>query len=513
MDNNQSNNKRIAKNTIALYIRMLFSMAVGFYTSRVILNVLGISDYGIYNVVGSVVSMFSFLSGSMSLSTSRFLTFELGKNNYQRFEELFKSSITIHCAIALIVFIITEVIGLWFLYNKMTMPDDRLFAAQYVFQLSLISSIFSIVFIPFTSAIIAYEKMTAFAWMSIFDVTAKLVIVFVLQVFPYDKLIVYAYLIFFVTILNQVILVIYSKRKLKGTVLGLRFVKTDFMHLFSFAGWTMFGQITYVGFTQGLNMLLNMFFNPTVNAARGIAVQVQTIIYRFIKNVQTAFNPQITKNYAANQIEEMHKLVFACSKFSFYLLLIISAPVIIETPYILELWLKNVPDYTVSFFRIIIMVSFVDSLANPLIISNMATGKVKYWNIVCGTILFLIVPVSYICLKLGLPPISVFYVHFICAIVAQFTRLFFLRNSIQLSIRQYFKKVIQPTICVFVVSLACGFGLLSAFPEQSIIYLLLVCFLTFVSCCFSIMFIGLNSTERSLVYSKGRELIQRFVQK
>ena len=179
----------------------------------------------------------------------------------------------------------------------------------------------------------------------------------------------------------------------------------------------------------------------------------------------------------------------------------------------LELWLKIVPEYTVSFFRIIILVSFVDALANPLIISNMATGKVKSWNIVCGTILILIVPVSYICLRMGLPAISVFYVHFICAIITQITRLFFLRNSIQLSIRQYFKKVIQPTMCVFVVSLACGFGIHNVFPEQSIIYLLLVCFLTFVSCCFSIMFIGLNSAERILVYSKSRQLIQRFVQK
>lgn len=511
MNDSISNNKRIAKNTIALYFRMLFSMAVGFYTSRVILNILGVSDYGIYNVVGSVVSLFSFLNGSMSLSTSRFLTFELGRNSIGRYQELFRTSITIHIVLAVIVFLVTEVGGLWFMYNKMTLPQERIDVAQWVFHLSLISSIITVVLIPYNSAIIAYEKMTAFAWMSIIDVTFKLAAVMMLKVINYDKLITYAILILIVTIIHQGIIYIYGHHKLCGTLFGLRWDKTDFRHLFSFAGWTMFGQVAYVGFTQGLNMLLNVFFGPAVNAARGVAVQVQTIIYKFVGNIQTAFNPQITKSYASNQLNHMHTLIFACSKFSFFLLLLISAPVIIETPYILKLWLKIVPDNTVDFFRIIIMVSFVDALANPLIISNMATGKVKLWNIICGSILLLIVPVSYACLEMGMVAVTVFYVHLFCAIITQIVRLFFLRKSIQLSIRRYIRDVVIPTSIVFLITLGLGFLIYQLFPNHNPFDLCLVSILTCLICVISIISIGLNHKERSLAYIRTLSLLKRFV--
>ena len=512
MENNITDNRRIAKNTVALYFRMLFGMAVGAYTSRVILNTLGISDFGIYNVVGSIVGMFSFITGSMSLSTSRNLTYILGTDNRLRFEQLFKSSLAIHLIIAVIILILTEMVGLWFIQSKMSIPIGRFYAVQWVFHLSIISSVINIIFIPYTSAIIAFEKMSVYAWISIFDVTAKLAIVFLIQIIPYDKLIIYAILLLVVSVLNQMITFFYCRKQFQGTEYGCRWLKDDFIQLFSFAGWTMIGQIAFVAFTQGINMLLNIFFGPAVNAARGIAVQVQVILYNFVKNIQTAFNPQITKCYASNQRSDMFRLVYSCSKYSFYLLLVISVPVMLETPYLLQLWVKIVPEHTVTFFRIIILISFIDALANPLVISNMATGNVKYWNIICGSVLLLILPISYICLKMGCKPEVVFLVHLISAMVTQIIRLIILKHTLNFQIGEYVRNVFLPVSAVLVMTYFSGYYIMKLFPDGGIRDFSFVAISSVIIGVLSIITIGMTRKERGIAIKVAYKFVNKFRQ-
>lgn len=496
---NQVNKNTIAKNTIALYFRMLFTMAVGFYTSRVILNALGVTDYGINNVVGGIVTMFTFLNGAMSLTTSRHLTYALGENNLSKLRDTFKAGITVHCIIALIVLLSSETIGLWFLYNKMIIPMERLDAALWVFHLSILGTVIGIVAVPYNSAVVAHEKISAYAWMSIIDVSMKLLICFMLTIVLFDKLKIYAVLYFITGLLNVSFYVIYCRTKFSEARFGLLWEKNLLKDISSFAGWTLFGQLAYMGFTQGLNMLLNVFFGPSVNAARGIAVQVQGLVYKFISSFQTAFNPQLTKTYAGNQISEMHKLIYMSSKFSYFLILIISLPVILKTHWLLVLWLKIVPDYTVEFFRIIIFVSYLETLSYPLVISAMATGDVKKYNIVVGSILLLIVPISYIALKMGADPIAVFYIHLLCATISQIIRLVMLRQMIRLSIRQYAKDVVLPISIVTVISFSICVFVETYFTAETISNFIIVSAISVAVAISCIAIFGLSTNEKKFL--------------
>lgn len=417
------NNKRIAKNTLLLYFRMLLMMAVSLFTSRVVLNTLGVEDFGIYSVVGGIVGMFVFINNSMSSATQRYITFALGKGDKNRLQTVFSTTLQIHTLIAGLILLLGETVGLWFLYNKMQIPAERMDAAFWVMQCSIVSMVVMIVSVPYNADIIAHEKMSAFAYISILEVVLKLAIVYLLLVFSYDKLILYAILILTIQILIRFCYSIYCNKHFEETRYKHVWDKKLFKEMTGFAGWSLFGNMAGVLFGQGLNMLLNVFFGPVVNAARAVAVQVQGAIQQFVGNFQTALNPQITKTYASGELNEMHRLMFRSARFSFYLLFFLSLPVLYETDFILTVWLKMVPENAVVFLRIMICTSLIYTIANPLIIANQATGRVMKYQAVCGTILLLILPISYLCLKMGCPAYSVFIVHFLIESVTQMARM------------------------------------------------------------------------------------------
>lgn len=508
VNQSSANNKRIAKNTLLLYFRMLFMMAVSLFTSRVILNTLGVEDYGIYNVVGGVVAMFGFINGSMSSATQRYITFALGKGDENRLQTVFNTTLQIHAMIAAIIVLLGETIGLWFLYNKMQIPADRMDAAFWVLQCSIVSTVVMIVSVPYNADIIAHEKMSAFAYISVLEVVLKLAIVYMLVVFSVDKLILYAFLLLGIQLLIRFCYSIYCNRHFKETKYRHVWDKQLFKEMTGFAGWSLFGNLSGVLFTQGLNMLLNVFFGPVVNAARAVAVQVQNAIQQFVGNFQMALNPQITKTYAQGKMEEMHTLMFRSARFSFFLLFFLSLPVLFETEYILTVWLKTVPDNTVVFLRIMICTSLIYAIANPLIVANQATGKVKRYQAVCGTILLMILPISYVLLLLGCPAYCVFIAHFVMEAIAQLARMIMLRPLIGIGIKDYIVNIYARIALVVVASLILPFIAYNAMDSGIVRFLVLgiICVISVSGCAY---YLGLNSNERVFVMSKAHGLLNK----
>lgn len=452
MSKTSDNSKRIVKNTFFLYFRMLFLLGVGLFTSRVILSSLGAQDYGIYNVVGGFISMFSIFQAGLTSATQRFITFELGKGDFKALRDTFSSCVIIYMMIAVIIFVVAELLGVWFLENKLTIPVDRLYAARWVFQLSLVTLMIGLISTPYNALIVSHERMGTFAWISIYEALAKLAVAYQIYVTSYDKLIVYAIMLCLVQISVRFIYNFYCGRNFKESKVVFKFNKDRIKKIYSFTGWAMFGGLASIGFTQGLNVLLNMFFNPIVNAARGIAVQVQGIINGFVLNFQTAINPQIVKSYAKGDSDYMFKLIFASSKFSFLLLYIMSLPVMLEAETLLTLWLKKVPDYTPLFFRLIIVTTMIDGISNPFMRAVDATGKIKKYQITVGGILLMIVPISYFVLKLGGAPYTVFIVHIVMSFIAFTVRLFLVRQLINYSILEYWKNVLSRILLIAFLS-------------------------------------------------------------
>lgn len=505
MSNITENNKRIAKNTLMLYVRMIFMMAVSLYTSRVVLNTLGVQDYGIYNVVGGIVVMISFINSSMSAATQRYLTFELGKGNLPKLKEVFVTSVNIHIIISVIILIIAETIGLWFLLNKMTIPESRVEAAVIVYQCSILVTIVSFISVPYNATIIAHEKMSAFAYISILEAILKLAIVYLLLLINFDKLILYAIFMLVVQILIRLVYGRYCRKHFSETKYSIYLNKKLFKEMFMFSGWNLWGSMAGVASSQGLNILLNMFFSPTVNAARAIAVQVQNAITQFSVNFQAALNPQIIKSYAIQNYEYMHSLIFRSSRFTFLLLMCISLPVFFETDMILKLWLKTVPEYSATFLRIIMCVTIIDAMANPIMTSAQATGKVKVYQSVIGVILLLILPISYATLKLGGAPYSVFIVHLIICISAFITRLLIIRPMINLKLREYFKNVIFK--CILTCLMAVVFPLfLKLILHNSIYSSIIICLISVISGLLASFCLGMTSHERKVVLNKIKNI-------
>lgn len=436
-----NNNKRIAKNTLLLYIRMFLTMAVSLYTSRVVLKTLGVVDYGIYNVVGGIVVMFGFINSCMSSATQRFITFALGKGDLKQLQTVFSTSLQIHAIIAAIVFVLCESVGLWFFYTQMQIPLERMDAAMWVLQCSVLSTMVMFISVPYNADIIAHERMSAFAYISILEVLLKLAILFVLVLYPIDKLILYAILLLVVQIIIRFCYSIYCNKHFEESKYKRLWDGKLFKEMVAFAGWSLWGHMSSVFNSQGLNMLLNVFFGPVVNAARAVAVQVQSAIMQFTVNFQMALNPQITKTYARGEMEEMHKLIFRSARFSFYLIFFISLPVLFETNFILSLWLGNVPDNTVTFVRIILCTSILTSISNPLMVACGATGKVKKYQAVCGGLLLTILPISWVALKLGCPAWGVFVVHFLVECICLFARMILLRPLIGIKVMSYIKNI------------------------------------------------------------------------
>lgn len=507
MQNQSANNKRIAKNTLLLYVRMLFGMLVSLYTSRVILQTLGVEDYGVYNVVGGVISMFTFLNGAMSSATSRYITFEIGKGNMEQLKKVFSTSLQIHAIIALLIVILGETVGLWFLLNELVIPDGRMDAAMWVYQCSVVTAVVTIMSVPYNADIIAHEKMSAFAYISVLEIILKLAIVYLLVVLPFDKLKVYAILVLMVGLLIRYIYTRYCHKHFEESHYIHRIDIPLLKEMSSFAGWSFWGNLAAILYSQGLNMMLNIFFGPVVNAARGIATQIQGVVQQFVSNFQMALNPQITKTYASGELDKMHSLMFRSARFSFMLLFFLSLPIMLETNYILTLWLGIVPENTVIFARIIIAISLIYTIANPCVIANQATGKVKVYQAVVGGLLLLILPISYIVLKMGAPAYSVFIVHFCVESVAQFARMYMLRNMIDLPLLSYVKNIYLPIMGVVLLSVVLPL-LVYNNMQEGIIRLLAVGMTCIVSVAMTSLFIGMTRNERTFLIDKSLRVLK-----
>ena len=487
---------------------MIFMMVIGLFTSRVILDSLGVEDYGIYNVVGGFVTMFNVFCSGLSSATQRFITYDLGRGDEKELNKTFSTCIIIYLMIAAVILLLSEIGGIWFLENKMTIPQERLIAARWTFQLSLLTLIIGLISTPYNALIVSHEKMKAFAYISIFEAIAKLGIAFSIYYTSYDKLIVYAVALCMVQIVIRILYGAYCKRNFNESKFRFHFDWGRIKSIYSFTGWAMFGGLANLGFTQGLNILLNMFFNPVVNATRGIAVQVQQIINNFVVNFQTAVNPQIIKSYARDDKDYMMKLIFASSKFSFLLIFFVSLPVLIETDQLLALWLKDVPDYTTIFFRLILVTTIIDGISNPFMRSVDATGNIKKYQIIVGGTLLMIVPVSYVVLKMGGTPYSVFIVHIVLGLVAFGFRLYLAQSLVNIPIRDYLINVLIRIILMACISSI--LPLLIYYAMDTTLYrLLFVCIASVASVGICSWFICLLPNEKTFVVSKVHNLIDR----
>lgn len=501
-----SNNKRIAKNTLLLYFRMLFLMLISLYTSRVILNALGVEDYGIYNVVGGVVTMFSMLSGSLSAAISRFLTFELGKGNSENLKKVFSSSVTIQAGIALIIIFFAETIGLWFLNEKMVIPENRMSAANWCYQFSVITFAISLISVPYNAAIIAHERMSAFAYISILEALGRLIVAWCIVMNPIDRLVFYGGMVAIIGWFIYSLYMYYCKKHFEECTYHFIVDHDLLKRMFGFAGWNFIGSSAGILRDQGGNIVINLFCGPAVNAARGIATKVNSVITGFVQNFMMAMNPQIIKSYAEGDRRYMMSLIHNGARFSFYLLLLLSLPVLLNTHFLLELWLGIVPEHTVNFVRLILVFALHESLANPLITAMLATGNIKKYQICAGGLNLMNLPVSYIALRLGYAPESVLIVAIFFSVAVQAVRLWLLRNMIYISVREYLNRVYLNIIATSVMS-SCLPVSLNLWLSESLFRFLSVSVISIVCTTMAVLFCGLSKRERALLYKKCMDIV------
>lgn len=492
--------KRMARNAMMLYFRMLLTMAVSLYTSRVILQTLGVDDFGIYNVVAGFVTMLGFLHGAMSSATQRFLAFELGKSEDKNIRGIFSMSMNIHVAIALFVLLLGETVGLWFVQTHLTIPVDRVDAAEWVFHLALFSFMITIVSVPYNALIIAHERMSVFAWVSIIDVILKLIIVFILGLVKADKLILYGALSLFVAFLIFIIYSTYCKKVFSESKLRMYWDRELFRVMLSYTGWNLWGNVAAVISGQGINILLNIFFGPSVNAARAIAMLVSSALNNFVQNLQVAINPQIIKSYASQDMAYMHKLVCYGAKYNFFLLFFLSMPVLINTDIILSSWLGSTPKYTSVFVRLIIVNILVDCISAPLMTSVQATGKIKLYQSIVGGVLLLNLPFSYFILKAGGQPQTVIYVGITISVVAFLVRLVILKKITSLPVTKYLREVVLRNMLIIVAVIVLYYATFYSLFDTLGFW----CGSTIISiyCLLAITLLGLERVEREFIFKK-----------
>jgi O-antigen/teichoic acid export membrane protein len=502
------NNKRIAKNTLLLYFRMLLIMGVSLYTVRIVLNTLGAVDYGLYNVVGGVVVMLSFLSNTMASASQRFFAFELGRKNYDQLKKTFSMTMTIYGIIAVLILILAETVGLWFLNTQLTIPIERMEAANWVYQFTILAFMMTMLKVPYNASIIAHERMKVYAYVSIVEAILKLLIVYLLVVFSYDKLKLYAILMFGVATLITLVYRTYCKYQFQECNYQYSWDKALFKELINYSGWNLFGAIAGIFNKQGINILLNIFFGPVVNAARAIAYQINNAINQFVQNFLTATRPQITKYYANGEKENMLTLVFQSSKFSYLLLFVLSMPVLLETKFILTLWLKEIPEYVIIFTRLIIITSLIDSLSFPLMSAAQATGKVKKYQSTVGGMMLLSLPVSYFFLKMNYPPQSVMYIAIVNSIVCLFLRLILLKKMVCLPIMKFIRDILfsitLASIIAYVVPLLLMYQI-----NEGVYRFLVVTIIGMVSAIIAIFTIALTQIERKYTWSFIQKVIKK----
>lgn len=507
MTNSSANNKRIAKNTLLLYFRMFITTIVGLYTSRVVLQTLGVTDFGIYNVVGGIISMAAFLNSAMVAASQRFLSFELGRDAQDRLKRVFCTSINIHAAICLVAFVLAETIGLWFVNAKLVIPADRMVAANWVYQASILTFMINVMSVPYNSAIVAHEKMSAFAYISILDVVLKLLIVYVLLILPFDKLIIYSILMVCVVTLIRLCYTIYCKRYFEECTYHFIFDRPLFQEMFAFAGWSIIGNLGFSFKDQLSNIILNLFFGPSVNAARGVAIQVSSHVKTFAHSFTMALNPQITKQYAAGNIEASRKLVYAGSRYTFYLLTLISIPVIINIDYVLTLWLGFVPKYTAQFVIFTIITSLIYAMSECVTKAIQATGRIKCFQIGISIIMLSELPCAWIFLECGFPPYYVMWPSVFTYSIALLFRFWLIHHYVQgYTYKDYLQNVVLRCLVVFLISLILSY-IIKIQLASTLIGLIASTVFCILTVSFFVLLFGMDREERLFLKYK---LFERF---
>ncbi len=487
--------KRIAKNTLVMYIRMAVMMVIGLYTSRVVLNVLGVADYGTYNVVGGVVSMFSLLTASMSASISRYLTFSLGKGDEGQLRRVFSVSLEVQMFLAVVIVLAVEAVGVWFLNTQMKIPAGRLVAANWVMQCSLVSFVVNLLMVPYNASIISHERMNIYAYISIWDAVMKLVIVYALYVSPFDKLKSYAVLLLVVSTLTTSFYWLYCKRHFRECRFRIVRDKSLIKEMTSFAGWGMIGDGAWILNTEGVNILINMFFGVVLNAARGIATTVDNMVQGFVRNFMVALNPQIVKSYAAGDYEYMHRLIFMGSKYSYFLMLFFFIPISLETRTILTLWLKVVPDYAVAFTRLTLMSTMCMMLGNTLVTSIQATGKIRKYSMVMGGMALSNFPLTWLAFVLGASPVWAYIIYLAIFFSMIFVRLYMARDKIRLSARAFIYNVLFKAASVTLLAFILP-SVICLLQQNTIQRLVEVCVVSMFGTLIAIFWVGMNKMER-----------------
>lgn len=507
-----SSNKKIAKNTIYLYLRMMFMMAVTLYTSRVNLQALGINDTGIYQIIGGVVAAFGFLNSSLSGATSRFLTFELGKGDQPSLNRTFATALNIHIGLAVVIFIIAETIGLWFLENKLVIPEERMNAARIVYQLSIFSCMFSITQVPYGASLISHEKMGVFAYFAVLDALLKLLICYLLFVTPFDRLVTYAILVFVVTVFMQMIYRLYCMRHFEECHFKLIKDKSILRPMLSFSLWDLFGNFGVMMRNEGVNIVLNLFFGPAINAACGFSNNIQSAIRGFSDNFMIAVRPPVVKSYSINDIRKMESLMINASKFSFCLMILLSTPFFFESTFIINLWLKTPPAYTDAFCVVALSINVVRVMFSPLMFGIHATGKIKYMSIVNGSMLFLIVPISYVLLRMGASPIVPFVVDFFMMLLLAVSQLYFTKKNIpEFSIPRYLKQSTVPCLIIGVTVILLTFFVKELLGEDSFVRLFEICMVSTLLTGLMTYMVALNKENRQNVLLLIKNKIHRKV--
>jgi len=482
-----------------LYFRMGVTIIVSLYTSRIVINALGFADYGLYGVIGGLVTIFTFLNGSMSGASSRYIAIEIARKDFKRLRIIFSTLFASHILIALIVILLAETVGLWLLYNKLVVPEGQMTIAFWVYQLSLISTVFTITGVPYTAMIIAHENMKLYAYVSMSEVFLKLGIVYLLMIIPGQKLLVWAILLTAVSVGINLFYRFYVRTHYEGSALTIVRDKKLYREIFGYVGSDLIGNISVLAQGQGLNLLLNMFFGPTVNAARNIAYTVQGLSTQFSNGFLTAMRPQIIKLHGEGNDTEMMQLMYRGSKIGYYLMWIVTLPVLLNGAYIIHLWLGDYPDYTIPFLNVVLLISMVQALKIPRVMVFHALAKLKRTNIIVGTILILAFPISWIALRLGYGPMSVFWITFVDILVTEFVSVCILKRYIEFNIQQYLTKVHLRCLVISVISAIIPFAYTLYHPTASFVVLLLNCSICMISTCVTAFYIGLTKDERIMV--------------
>lgn len=505
---NRENSKRIAKNTLLLYVRMIFTMFVALFTSRIVLETLGVEDYGIYNVVGGVVVMFSLFTSSLSAAISRFLTFELGINNKIRLNLIFSSSINVLLLFSLALLILIEIVGVWFLNSKLNIPVERMNAANWVMQCSIIVFIINLISVPYNAAIISHEKMSAFAYISVLEAIMKLGVAYLLYISLFDKLITYALLLIIVSLIIRMVYGIYCNKHFEECKYRRVLDKSFLKEMCSFAGWNMLGSGAYLFNTQGVNIISNLYFGVSINAARGIATQIEGVIRQFVTNFTTAINPQITKSYAAGNMEYMFTLVCRGAKYSYFLMFLFVVPFMYEADIILELWLHNVPEYTAVFLRLTIWGALFDILGNATANAAWATGNVQRYYKYVATIGSLVFPLSLIAFTCGMPPAAAYVIFIVIYILLIFVKLHIIKGLLAFPSIMFFREVLSRIFPVTLLSFILP-GIFYWTMEESIMRFLLVSVVGVLSTLGCIYYWGLEVSEKQVVADKIISMVRK----